>query len=67
MSELPDAYSDAVRFGFGDSAALADELLALVLAGAKTATCAPLAISVLVAPPGFEPGTYRLGGGCSIP
>lgn len=42
MSELPDAYRDAVRFSFGDSAALADELLALVLAGVKTATCAPL-------------------------
>ena len=42
MSGLPDAYRDAVRFSFGDSPALADELLALVLAGAKTATCSPL-------------------------
>jgi uncharacterized protein YhfF len=40
--ELPDAYKDAVRFSFGDSPALADELLALVLAGAKTATCGAL-------------------------
>jgi uncharacterized protein YhfF len=36
---LQPRYADAVRFSFGDSPALADELLALVLAGAKTATC----------------------------
>ncbi len=36
---LPDAYKDAVTFSFGDSPALADELLALVVAGKKTATC----------------------------
>lgn len=36
---LQPGYADAVRFSFGDSPALADELLALVLAGAKTATC----------------------------
>lgn len=34
--------ADAVRFAFGDSPALADELLALVLAGNKTATCGAL-------------------------
>jgi uncharacterized protein YhfF len=39
---LPEVYADAVRFSFGDSPALADELLALVLAGAKTATCGAL-------------------------
>jgi len=39
---LPDQYKDAVTFAFGDSPALADELLALVLAGKKTATCALL-------------------------
>lgn len=31
-----------VRFSFGDSPALADKLLALVLAGSKTATCGAL-------------------------
>ena len=33
---------DAVRFAFGDSPEMADELLALVLAGTKTATCGAL-------------------------
>jgi uncharacterized protein YhfF len=31
------------RFAFGDNAQMADDLLALVLAGTKTATCAALA------------------------
>lgn len=35
----PAPYENAVTFQFGDSPELADELLALVLAGAKTATC----------------------------
>lgn len=39
MSTLPPQYANAVQFSFGDSSALADELLALVLAGTKTATC----------------------------
>ncbi|MBU1176005.1 MAG: ASCH domain-containing protein [Alphaproteobacteria bacterium] len=39
---LPERYQDAVRFSFGDSPELADELLALVLAGRKTATCGAL-------------------------
>jgi uncharacterized protein YhfF len=39
MSQLPAQYANAVTFSFGDSPALADELLALVLAGTKTATC----------------------------
>ena len=38
----PAPYEDAVTFQFGDSPELADELLALVLAGAKTATCGAL-------------------------
>jgi len=42
VTTLPDQYKDAVTFAFGDSPALADELLALVLAGKKTATCAAL-------------------------
>ncbi|ATU93395.1 ASCH domain-containing protein [Phyllobacterium zundukense] len=42
MSGLPEQYRDAVTFAFGDSPTLADELLALVLAGKKTATCAAL-------------------------
>jgi uncharacterized protein YhfF len=33
---------EAVSFSFGDSPALADELLALVLTGKKTATCGAL-------------------------
>jgi len=36
---VPAEYRDAIRFSFGDSPALADELLGLVLAGKKTATC----------------------------
>jgi uncharacterized protein YhfF len=37
-----DSRPDPVTFSFGDSPALADELLALVLAGTKTATCGAL-------------------------
>jgi uncharacterized protein YhfF len=33
------ATTGTVTFSFGDSPAMADELLALVLAGTKTATC----------------------------
>ena len=41
MSEpaLPARYRALPRFAFGDSPALADALLALVVAGRKTATC----------------------------
>jgi uncharacterized protein YhfF len=35
-------YASVVTFSFGDSPAMADELLALVLAGRKTATCGAL-------------------------
>ena len=35
----PAPYQDAVTFQFGDSPELADQVLALVLAGTKTATC----------------------------
>ena len=35
-------YASAVTFSFGDSPEMADELLALVLAGIKTATCGAL-------------------------
>ncbi|WP_313465049.1 ASCH domain-containing protein [Achromobacter sp.] len=38
----PAPYENAVTFQFGDSPELADELLALVLAGTKTATCGAL-------------------------
>lgn len=38
----PAHYENAVTFQFGDSPELADELLALVLAGTKTATCGAL-------------------------
>jgi uncharacterized protein YhfF len=36
---LPEEYRGAVTFSFGDSPQMADELLALVIAGQKTATC----------------------------
>jgi len=39
MAQLPAHYANAATFSFGDSPQLADQLLALVLAGAKTATC----------------------------
>jgi uncharacterized protein YhfF len=39
---LPARYRDAVTFSFGDTPELADELLALVIAGRKTATCGAL-------------------------
>ena len=42
MKALADPHRDAVTFSFGDSPALADELLALALAGTKTATCGAL-------------------------
>ncbi len=42
MTNPNDAYADAVTFSFGDSPQMADELLDLVLAGRKTATCGAL-------------------------
>jgi len=39
---LPPAYAGAQTFHFGDSPEMADDLLALVTAGAKTATCGAL-------------------------
>jgi len=42
VTNLPPHYANAVRFSFGDSPELADQLLALVLAGRKTATCGAL-------------------------
>ena len=36
---MTDDWTVLERFSFGDSPALADDLLALVLSGAKTATC----------------------------
>ncbi|MUO80489.1 ASCH domain-containing protein [Agrobacterium vitis] len=42
MTDLPGAYRNAVTFAFGDTPELADQLLALVLAGKKTATCGAL-------------------------
>ncbi|KJV11014.1 ASCH domain-containing protein [Elstera litoralis] len=39
---LPPEYQNAIRFQFGDSPELADELLELVLRGVKTATCGAL-------------------------
>lgn len=39
MTQLPAGYENAATFSFGDSPELADELLTLVLAGTKTATC----------------------------
>ena len=42
MSDVPEKYKDLPRFAFGDGPELADELLALVLTGKKTATCCSL-------------------------
>ena len=42
MTILPPHYANAIQFSFGDSPELADDLLALVLAGKKTATCGAL-------------------------
>jgi uncharacterized protein YhfF len=42
MTDLPPQYQQAITFSFGDTPALNDELLALVLAGKKTATCGAL-------------------------
>ncbi len=39
MSAVPEAYRELPRFAFGDNPALADELVALVVAGRKIATC----------------------------
>ncbi|MFT3810654.1 MAG: ASCH domain-containing protein [Micropepsaceae bacterium] len=39
MSAAAEKYAGVLRFSFGDNPALADELLALVLEGKKTATC----------------------------
>jgi len=36
---MADPYADATSFAFGDTPQMADALLALVLAGTKTATC----------------------------
>lgn len=43
MSAAAEKYAGVLRFTFGDDPALADELLALVLEGRKTATCCALA------------------------
>ena len=39
MSAVPAQYQGLRSFAFGDGPALADELLALVMKGVKTATC----------------------------
>jgi uncharacterized protein YhfF len=39
LSAVPERYKNLRAFAFGDSPALADELLDLVLKGLKTATC----------------------------
>lgn len=42
LDDILDRYPDAEAFTFGDSRLLCDELLALVRAGKKTATCGAL-------------------------
>ena len=42
MSDVPEKYKDLPRWAFGNTPELADELLALVLIGKKTATCCSL-------------------------
>ena len=39
---MSNTYADAQTFAFGDSPEMANELLALVIAGTKTATCGAL-------------------------
>jgi uncharacterized protein YhfF len=39
VSDVPERYQGLRSFAFGDGPVLADELLALVLKGVKTATC----------------------------
>jgi len=41
-ADVPSKYASLPRFAFGDGPALANELLALVLSGKKTATCCSL-------------------------
>lgn len=42
MASLPPEYANAITFSFGDTPELNEELLGLVLAGRKTATCGAL-------------------------
>jgi uncharacterized protein YhfF len=42
MNDVDRRYANAITFSFGDSPKMADELLALVIAGVKTATCGAL-------------------------
>jgi uncharacterized protein YhfF len=42
MNDVPPRYVGLIRWAFGNTPALAEELLALVLAGKKTATCSAL-------------------------
>ena len=42
MSDVPEKYAHLQRWSFGDNPKLADELLALVLIGRKTASCGAL-------------------------
>ncbi|WP_437614955.1 ASCH domain-containing protein [Erwinia sp. V71] len=42
LAALQQKYPNAVSWAFGDSAAMADELAALVIAGKKTASCSSL-------------------------
>ena len=53
---LSQKYPNAFRWSFGDSAAMANELAALVVAGKKRATCGSLA--------SFEQETVRPWPGC---
>jgi uncharacterized protein YhfF len=48
----PKAWGAIEAFAFGDSPAMADELLGLVLAGKKTATCWPAAQGLKGSAPG---------------
>ena len=44
MPANADLFADANTFSFGDTPEMADELLALVLAGTKTPTCGPVRV-----------------------
>ena len=63
MSDLKsywqDKYPSAFCWSFGDSAELADELAALVIAGKKRGTCGSLASYQQEQPP-VTPGAYHI-------
>lgn len=58
LTEIAARYPHAMRWSFGDSPELADELLALVMAGQKTASCSSLVAYQSEPSPGI--GAYNI-------